>query len=187
MKNFSLNSNDDLTVSIRDIGILYWDELTKFTKQLPYGRNANRSDLSLVISEQKGTCSSKHAFLKMVADLNEIPDIKLILGLYKMTESNTPGIGNTLATHQIDYIPEAHCYLKIDGKRFDFTSKSSDIERIENVILEETEIQPKDISDFKVKYHQDFIKNWLKTNHKDLGFDIVWNIREVCISNLSRR
>jgi len=64
---------------------------------LPYGRTANRTDLSLVISEQKGTCSSKHALLKEVADLNGIKGIDLIIGIYKMSEANTPGIGDELS------------------------------------------------------------------------------------------
>ena len=41
-----------------------FEELIVKVKNLPYGRNANRYDFSLVLSENKGTCSSKHAFLK---------------------------------------------------------------------------------------------------------------------------
>ena len=47
-------------------------ELIDKIKNLPYGRNANRYDFTLVLSENKGTCSSKHAFLKDFADKNEI-------------------------------------------------------------------------------------------------------------------
>ncbi len=58
-----------------------FDELIEKVKNIPYGRNANRYNFSLVLSENKGTCSSKHAFLKDFADkedLNKFPKIDLI-------------------------------------------------------------------------------------------------------------
>ena len=48
------------------------------------------------MKENKGTCSSKHAFLKKVADWNNIKNVKLILGMYQMNELNTQKIGNTI-------------------------------------------------------------------------------------------
>ena len=103
-----------------------WQETLNFVKQIPYGRNANRKDFSLVISENKGTCSSKHAYLKDFANKNNIPNVQLISGIYKMTETIT-NIGKILTDNNIDYIPEAHCYLRIDGKTVDVTSKEADL------------------------------------------------------------
>jgi hypothetical protein len=37
-------------------------------KQLLHGLNSNRTEFGLVIIERKGSCSSKHALLKQVAD-----------------------------------------------------------------------------------------------------------------------
>ncbi|MBL4664011.1 MAG: hypothetical protein JKY22_10775, partial [Flavobacteriaceae bacterium] len=62
--NTSLISTDLWTTQIRELGIHDWQMLTKFIQNLPYGRNQNRIDFSLVLSERKGSCSSKHAFLK---------------------------------------------------------------------------------------------------------------------------
>lgn len=90
--NQNLNSNKTLTYLAKSKGLHTWNELLYHVRQLPYGRNKSRTDFSLVISEAKGTCSSKHAFLKSIADENEFP-VKLILCLYKMSEKNTPGIG----------------------------------------------------------------------------------------------
>jgi hypothetical protein len=53
-------------------------ELIEKVKHIPYGRNSNRYDFTLVISENKGTCSSKHAFLKDFANKNNIPNINYI-------------------------------------------------------------------------------------------------------------
>lgn len=85
-----MNSKDEVTTIIKNSGIETWNELIKYVKKLPYGRNSNRTDFGLVISEEKGSCSSKHALLKKVADLNNIENVKLILGMYRMSQNNTP-------------------------------------------------------------------------------------------------
>lgn len=183
--NYRLQSTDDLTKLIKQNQITNWKDLTLKIKHLPYGRNANRTDLALVWKEQKGTCSSKHAFLKHVADLNKTPNIELTLGMYKMNQSNTPKIGNVLSKHKLDYIPEAHCYLKIEGKPLDFTSKHSDFKTIENDILLEKIITPQQVSEFKVAFHKAYIKEWITTNNIPYSFETIWDIREQCITNLS--
>lgn len=158
--------------------------LLEKVKHIPYGRNSNRTDFSLVITENKGTCSSKHAFLKDFADKNNIPNVDLIIGIYKMSESNTK-IGNILSKHQIDYIPEAHCYLKINDEVVDATNTHSDFSKIKNDILEEITINPNQVGDFKVAYHKAFLKDWIRKENIPFGFDEIWTIREKCIENLS--
>ncbi len=161
-----------------------WEGLTQFVRELPYGRNANRHDLGLVLTEQKGTCSSKHALLKAIADENNF-DVKLLLGIYKMNHINTPGIGNHLIDNHLEFIPEAHCYLEIAGKKFDYTTTNSSIERIQNYILEELEIQPNQVSEFKVELHKKYIKKWAVSKQLTISFEELWEIREHCIKNLS--
>lgn len=185
MISTSLSSSDILTQQLKNSGIYSWEELLIYVKNIPYGRNANREDLTLVLKENKGTCSSKHAFLKEVANLNKIPNIKLIIGIYKMNESNTK-IGTILSDNNIDFIPEAHCYLKIDEVRIDCTTPKSDFTKIEKDILEEIEIKPFQVGKFKVEYHQDFIKKWLSNSDITITFDQLWTIREQCIDFLSR-
>lgn len=180
-----LTAKDALTQQLNTIGISTWTQLIAYIKQLPYGRTSNRTDLSLVITEQKGTCSSKHALLKKVADLNEIKGIDLVIGIYKMSETNTPGIGNELSQNDLSYIPEAHCYLKVDGKQTDYTATDASFEKIKNDILEEIAITPDQITQFKVDYHQAYLKSWLETNEHHRTFEEVWQIREKCIYNLS--
>ncbi|WP_442267428.1 hypothetical protein ACSIGC_07065 [Tenacibaculum sp. ZS6-P6] len=185
-KNHTLNSTDKLTLLAKEFNIHSWNELTSFIANLPYGRNENRHDFSLVLSEKKGSCSSKHALLKALADVNQIPNVSLILGIYKMNHKNTPGIGNVLAENNLDFVPEAHCYLSIQEKRFDFTSSSSSITRIENDILSEIEITPNQVAEYKVQFHKEYMKNWVKKNNIPFDFETVWKIREQCIYNLSQ-
>jgi len=178
-------SSDSLTQQIHNLGIDSWEDLLIYVKNIPYGRNTNREDLSLILKENKGTCSSKHAFLKEIANLNKIPNVKLIIGIYKMNESNTK-IGTILTDNSIDFIPEAHCYLKIDENRIDCTTPQSDFAKIEKDILEEIEIEPFQVGKFKIEYHQNFIKKWLLNSNSTTNFEQLWAIRELCIAFLSQ-
>ena len=180
-----LSSNDELTSLVKAKEINTWAALKKHIKKLPYGRNNDRSNLSLVIKNNKGTCSSKHAILKQIADLNSVPRIKLILCLYKMNSANTPGIGHALIENYLNYIPEAHCYLIDNGEALDLTTADSDISRVENDIIEELEITPKEVNEFKVNYHKDYLMKWMVKERISISFEQLWSIREQCIANLS--
>lgn len=185
LKSPELRSQDELTKEVREKGIHDWNSLTKFVAGIPYGRNANRNDLSLVIKENKGTCSSKHALLKEVSEQNGIKNVQLIMSMYKMNEKNTPKIGDELSKNGIDYIPEAHCYLKINGKRYDLTSRNAIIDNLVPDIMMEMEIAPRQVSEYKVSFHKDFLRQWLHETKMSMSFEELWKIREQCIANLS--
>lgn len=185
MNRTTITSGEPLSTLIREKGIGEWQEALRYVRDLPYGRNANRGDLSLVIREEKGTCSSKHAFLRQLALENRIPGVRLILGLYRMHPGNTPGIGKALPEAGLDYLPEAHCYLELDGNREDFTSSGADIRRILADIIEEQEIHPEEVNAYKVHYHREFLGSWLEENKLGYSLDELWTIREQCITGLS--
>ncbi len=162
-----------------------FETLIDKVKNIPYGRNSNRLDFSLVLSENKGTCSSKHAFLKDFADKNNIQNIKLYIGIFKMNEQNTAKIAPLLSENKINYIPEAHCYLKINNQPIDATTTDSFYEKIKNEIIEEIEIIPNQVSEFKVKYHKNFLKKWILETNQSHTFEEIWQIREQCITRLA--
>lgn len=184
IKQLEFRAEDELTNLVRENGIANWAELIAFVKQLPYGRNQNRHDLSLVLKEGKGTCSSKHAFLKAIADANQFDQVKLILGMYKMNHMNTPAIGDTISAKGLEYIPEAHCYLKIGNQRMDITTRAHHFERLAKDIINETEISPEQVDTFKVAYHKDFLRQWMAEHHIHMSFEELWETREACIRKL---
>ncbi len=184
MEDFALKSTDHLTKTLRQKGIHTWIQLLAYIRAIPYGRNANRTDVSLVLSEHQGTCSSKHALLKTVADHNMIV-VDLMMGMYKMDQENTPKIGTILKENHLEYIPEAHCYIRQGLYTIDVTSSQSDFDRIKNDILLEQIITPDQVGVYKIDFHKNYIKEWIKKEQFDFSFDAVWTIREACIQNLS--
>lgn len=154
-------------------------------RALPYGRNTNRNDLSLVFVEGKGTCSSKHAALKTIAIEQEMHRVQLVLCIYKMNSRNTPGIGGHIADASLDFIPEAHCYLDIDGEKIDLTTVSASLTKIEKDILYEEIILPDQVSQYKINVHKKYIQDWLSAEKIEKTFEEVWSVRERCIAALS--
>jgi hypothetical protein len=88
--------------------------------ELPYGRNLYPDDPLAVLTEQRGTCSTKHALLRRLS-IEQGINLVLVLGIYEMNERNTPGVGSVLQGHGLKFIPEAHCYVKVGDKRIDVT------------------------------------------------------------------
>ncbi|MBK8845037.1 MAG: hypothetical protein IPO27_00200 [Bacteroidetes bacterium] len=57
------------------------------------------------------------------------------MGIYKVTAFNTPQFNDKLHAASLEYFPEVHCYLKLSNHRFDFTTHSSNIAKIEGDII----------------------------------------------------
>ncbi len=169
-------------------GITDFRAAGRYLHQLPYGRNADRSDFRLVLPEGRGTCSTKHALLAALAREQNLP-VVLTLGIYEMHERNTPGVGVVLKRYGLHYLPEAHCYLRYEGIRIDITRSGTEpTEPIDRFLYEEA-IVPAQIGDYKVQLHQRFLRNWIAD--KDLlgsrSFAEVWKIREECIAALAQQ
>lgn len=163
-----------------------FEDAAFFIRMMPYGRNQNKTDLTTVFADGCGTCSTKHALLKQLADENGIGGLSLFIGLFRMNAVNTPKIAATLNKYKLDYIPEAHNYLKWKNLVLDYTNKTSSFTDFEKDLIEEIEILPHQITEFKVTYHKQYLKAWLEAEQeKNLTLDELWTIREQCIADLS--
>ena len=161
-------------------GIVSFHDACEYILQLPYGRTSDKTDWTLVLIEGRGTCSTKHALIATLAEELEV-DVHLMLGIYPMKESNTPGVGNILDNSEYDFLPEAHCYLKYKEERIDITGLSgSNTGPISELILEKR-IVPSQIGKYKQDFHQNYIKQWRKASK----FNEIWSLREACIKALS--
>lgn len=158
-----------------------------YIQNLEYGRNSNKDDLNTVFTDNKGTCSTKHAVLKQLCIEHGMDQVKLFVGIFKMNAVNTPMVGERLRSNHLSYIPEAHTYLKYKGHYYDFTTKTSSPNDFVDDLLFETEIQPSQINSDKIQLHQDYLRKWLNENTViGLSLDEIWHIREQCILDLSR-
>jgi len=183
---FNINDSEGLSKACCAIGLKTFNAVCNYIKGLPYGRNSNRSNFNLVLIENKGTCSTKHAFLKQVAIENNQHHVTLCIGIYKMMESNTKGIGSILKHYNLEYIPEAHTYLKLNNTILDITRTVTSEISFENSLLKEITIMPEQIGDYKVNLHKTFLQDWIKTHQVPYTLKELWFIRERCINALNQ-
>ncbi len=184
--DFEINISGEVSQEFLKRNIFSFQQAANFIQQLPYGRNTNKYRLVNLFLENRGTCSTKHAILKVLAEENDFPNLKLVLGLFKMNGTNTPAVSARLSRHNLNSLPEAHCYLKYHATILDYTKPEFLPAHYENDLIEEVEITPAQISDYKVAYHKNYLLSWLTKNPQlKLNPDILWAIREQCIQDLS--
>lgn len=168
------------------IGILDFQSACLYIRELPYQRNVDKENQFCVLIDNGGTCSTKHALLKRLADENGHQNIKLMMGIFMMNANNTSKLQSVLEKYQLKEIPEAHNYLKLNGIILDHTRKNSTPKDFVDDLVEEIEISPDQITAFKVAYHQNYLRKYLSENPQiPYSFDDFWKIREECIFALS--
>ena len=183
--NFNILASRPLSILCQEKGCDDFDSLCNYIQSLPYGRNTDRSDYHSILKEHKGTCSTKHAFLKHVAIENNATHIQFCLGIYKMSENNTKGVGNVLSKYNLNYIPEAHTYLKFNNQVLDFTRTEESYSTFYKDLLFEEHILLEQIGNYKINKHKSFIKSWIINENIAYSFEDLWRIREACIAKLS--
>lgn len=166
-------------------GFASFEELAEFVRSLPYGRVGNAVDPLAVLTEGLGTCSAKHRLLATVAHECGHPEVQLTIGIYEMSEENTPGVGSVLRDASLRSIPEAHCYLTVDGERFDYTGLSSGVASPFVSLIEEHFVGPADLPRLKEHYHRKALADWAAQVGRSESS--AWETREACIAALATR
>ncbi len=88
--DFDIKSTGRISKEFVDRNILTFNQAALFIKELAYGRNPDKVNLVSVFTDNCGTCSTKHALLKRLADENNFETVKLIVGLFKMNKNSRP-------------------------------------------------------------------------------------------------
>lgn len=179
LPGFRLETFGPVGSRFRAVGVEDFREAAAYVRDLPYGRNSDRSDWGLVLAENRGTCSTKHAVLAALAREHGA-DVELRLGVYLMDGANTPGVADVLGSHGLAGLPEAHCYLAYRNERVDVTGSGANT--IEEFLREEA-IEPGQIGAYKLEMHRQFLRAWAVERRLDP--ERVWIVREECIGALS--
>ncbi|HXC07542.1 MAG TPA: hypothetical protein VNV61_01330 [Steroidobacteraceae bacterium] len=183
LPDFEIIARSPISRVVCDAGIFSFAQLTQRVTVIPYGRTSSESPVA-VLTENRGTCSSKHRLLAEVAQEFQQFAITLTVGIYDMHEDNTPGVGVILDAAGVASIPEAHCYLKVDDSRFDFTGLRRGATSPFQSLESETAVLPKDLVQHKRRLHANRLLNW--AGQHGLSLDDAWAIREACISALAQ-
>ena len=180
--SFTIQPASPLCIEVLDRGLIDFGQLAEFVRALPYDRNSDTANPALVLREGCGTCSSKHRLLAIIADDCGHSEVQLTVGIYAMSEHNTPGVGAVLGSTSFTSIPEAHCYLTIGGDRFDFTGLPSGSSSPFDALLAEHVVSPAELPKMKLELHMRALETW--ANRVGITTADAWATREACISAL---
>ncbi len=171
-----LSDSGPISRAFLDRGISSFKDACRLVQGLSYGRIGKTGEPLRVLRERRGTCSSKHTLLALLAKECGLP-LQLTIGIYLMDGINTPGVGPVLKAFGHPFLPEAHCYLICRRKRLDFTRTAG--LSIDSFLVER-QIDPGLIDAEKVTFHQEFLCRFYGVDR----LQEIWRIREACIEAL---
>jgi hypothetical protein len=182
---FRISGSSALCDDVRSRGFESFEHLAEHVRELRYGRTSDAQDPLAVLRQGRGTCSAKHQLLAAVAQDCGHPEVHLTVGIYEMSEENTPGVGTVLNAASLTSIPEAHCYLSIEGERFDFTGLSAGRSSPFAALVAEYTVSPTNLSQIKVELHREAIAAWARD--RGISKEAAWAAREACIAALAAK
>jgi hypothetical protein len=180
---FRISGGSALCEDVRSLGFDSFEHLAEHVRKLPFGRTSNAEDPLAVLRHGRGTCSAKHQLLAAVAQDCGHSEVELIVGIYEMSEANTPGVGTVLNAASLTSIPEAHCYLSIEGERFDYTGLSAGTSSPFAALLAEYTVSPTNLPQVKAELHQQTIAAWASDH--GISKEAAWAMREACFAALA--
>lgn len=183
--NFEITRGGPTAEDVQRRGFIYFDALAEHVRRLPYGRPSDGHDVLAVLKEGRGTCSFKHRLLAAVAHERGHSEVELVVGIYAMSEENTPGVGAVLKSAGHASIPEAHCYLRVANHRCDFTGLDSGSSSPFAALISEHVVLPESLPAEKHVLHQQVVRHW--ANSQCLSFERAWSLREACIQALAAK
>lgn len=177
--NFSVDRARPLARLLGDVSDFHG--AVRRIERLPYGRNSRPIDYRLVPIEQRGTCTTKHAFLAALSHEQGCP-LQLLVCFFDMSGQTHPAVAETLTRAGLASIREAHCLIRFEGKIFDLTGlppsdplpEYSDFAQL-----------PLDQLDQKQAFHRAALATWAEQKRISMPVQRLWSIREQCIRDLA--
>ena len=180
---FAISPATVLGAQICALGFSRFDALAAHVRALPHGHAQRPGDPLAILREERGTNSSKHHLLATVAQTCGHPEVVLTLGIYAMSECNTPGVGAILEAASVSSIPQAHCYLTVDNQRLDFTGPPQASESPLRSLTAEFFLTPDKLAERMAPLQQQALAQW--ATQQGVSFEAAWALRQACFAVLS--
>jgi hypothetical protein len=180
---FAISPATVLGAQVCALGFSHFDALAAHVRALPCGHAQRPGDPLAILREERGTNMSKHHLLATVAQTCGHPEVVLTLGVYAMSELNTPGIGAILGAVSVGSIPQTHCYLTVDNQRLDFTGPSHASVSPLRSLIAEFFLTPDKLAERMAPLQQQALAQW--ATQQEMSFEAAWALRQACLAVLS--
>ncbi len=141
-------------------------EACHWVKNLPYGANSHSEDSLILFEEGCGTCTTKHGAIARLAQEHNLP-IHKNLGFYRLNDDIVTGVNPILASYNLDFIPQIHCFLVYENCRVDLTEgncngKNKTIEDYDYVVQVQPDLSEAQHQACYLEYLQRYADNFPK-------------------------
>lgn len=151
--------------------------------RLAYTPPSEPFNYKLVLSENCGTCSTKHALLAALAIELQL-DLKLGLAIYNLTPDRFPMLSPILQKYKLAYIPESHNFLVYNNSYLDITFPRRCELLHRSDLIDFKLIKPNLITEYKANEYQKYMTTWLQQNASTITMDQFKDIHEQCLKQL---
>jgi len=152
----------------------------RVVQAMPYGPVSSALDVPHL---KRGTSTSKHAVLALLARELGRADVKLMVGYFEMSGDNTPGVGEALAEAGLCSVLEARVVMEIAGERVDATFPGGEVldDSLREVQAEQMLTEEEALSHYD---YEEKLRAWARERRLDAG--LVWRARERAVADLAR-
>lgn len=182
--NFILDEHKPLGSELCKKGYTHFHQVVKLVHHFGYKRISNLDDLSLVLEEKVGTCSSKHGYLKALAEENNQNEIKLKCAYFEFQSKFMPQLKKDFEKLGLTSELEGHCYLSYHNHVLDITTDKLDYTMFIDYkdLLVVDDLPSNECGHIKQKRHEKLFKEWCQDQGVD--FEKAWDLRWRVIKEL---
>ena len=184
LPNFSLIHPGKLSLALINSGVSTFHKAVELLAALPYRRLDNPRDLSEVFIQGGSTFTARHALLVQLAREQGVTDLSLILCAYEFNQYDSV-VDRILRRYRLIGLPDMCGYLKYQNQLISVV-KGGFCPR--QRVVSEMEIAPVQIGNFKRRYHQKYLENWLQLEglNRTWSVEQVWKVREECLDAIEQ-
>lgn len=163
-------------------GILSFQTACRVVKAMPYGSNSDSKNSLILFEEGRGTCTTKHGVIALLAQELDLPVYKN-LGFYRLNDAVVTGIDSIIRPYGLSFIPQIHCFLEYSSYRVDLTEgncngKNQTIEDYDFVVR----VDPDPGYDEKRECYLMHLRHYFQSSPalKSVGEEKILDILEEC-------
>ena len=184
LPNFSLVRPGKLSLTLVNRGLDTFHKVAELLATLPYRRLDDPRNLSEVFVRAGSTFTARHALLVQIAREQRVTDLSLALCAYEFDRYD-PVVDQILRRHRLIGLPDMCGYIKYQNRLVSIVEGSFCPQQR---VVSEMEIAPVQIGNFKRRYHQKYLENWLQLEGLDRIWSVeqVWKVREECLEAVER-
>ncbi|MEA5507774.1 hypothetical protein VB735_32735 [Halotia wernerae UHCC 0503] len=120
LPNVNIQAKGVVSKKFLEHGIETFCAACHWIKDLAYGSNSNNENSLILFQENRGTCTTKHGVIALLAQELGL-EVYKNLGFYRLNDDIVIGVNAIIQIHGLNFIPQIHCFLEYGSFKVDLT------------------------------------------------------------------